>query len=50
MANNSAVLNRNTITEEEFKTLWKKVELSGSGEPGVYFTNDRDILSNPCVS
>ena len=49
-ANNSAVLDRNTITEEEFKVLWKKVELSGSGEPGVYFTNDRDILSNPCVS
>lgn len=46
-ANNSAVLDRNTITEEEFKSLWKKIELSGSGEPGVYFTNDKDILSNP---
>lgn len=48
-ANNSAVLERATITEEEFKSLWKKVELSGSGEPGVYFTNDKEILSNPCV-
>ena len=48
-ANNSAVLDRNSITEEEFKLLWKKIELSGSGEPGVYFTNDTDILSNPCV-
>lgn len=48
-ANNSAVLDRSTITEGEFKALWKKVELSGSGEPGVYFTNDKDILSNPCV-
>lgn len=48
-ANNSAVLERDKITESDFKDLWKKVELSGSGEPGVYFTNDKDILSNPCV-
>lgn len=46
-ANNSAVLDRNSITLAEFKNLWKKVQLSGSGEPGVYFTNDKDILSNP---
>ena len=46
-ANNSAVLNRSTVSEEDFKNLWKKIELSGSGEPGVYFTNDSDILSNP---
>ncbi len=46
-ANNSAVLERDKITESDFKDLWKKVELSGSGEPGVYFTNDKDILSNP---
>lgn len=48
-ANNSAVLDRATITESEFKSLWKKVELSCAGEPGVYFTNDVNILSNPCV-
>lgn len=48
-ANNSAVLDRATITEAEFKSLWKKVELSCAGEPGVYFTNDVNILSNPCV-
>lgn len=46
-ANNSAVLDRATITEVEFKNLWKKVELSCAGEPGVYFTNDVNILSNP---
>lgn len=46
-ANNSAVLDRKTVTEDEFKSLWKKIQLSGSGEPGVYFTNDIDILSNP---
>ena len=48
-ANNSAVLDRATITEAEFKDLWKKIELSQAGEPGVYFTNDVNILSNPCV-
>ena len=49
-ANNSAVLDRETVTEDEFKALWKKIQLSGSGEPGVYFTNDVNILSNPCVN
>ena len=48
-ANNSAVLERDKITEEEFKKLWKRIELSRSGEPGVYFTNDRDVLSNPLI-
>ncbi len=48
-ANNSAVLERDKITEDEFFNLWEKIKLSGSGEPGVYFTNDRDVLSNPCV-
>ena len=48
-ANNSAVLDRSKITEDEFNSLWEKIKLSGAGEPGVYFTNDKDILSNPCV-
>lgn len=48
-ANNSVVLVRGVVTEEQFKAVWKRVEMSGAGEPGVYFTNDRDILSNPCV-
>lgn len=48
-ANNSVVLDRATITEDEFKAIWKRIEESGSGEPGVYFTNDVNILSNPCV-
>ena len=48
-ANNSAVLEREKITEADFKALWKRIVDSGSGEPGVYFTNNRDILSNPCV-
>ena len=47
-ANNSAVLLRHKITEETFFDLWKKVEKSNSGEPGVYFSNDRDWGTNPC--
>ncbi len=47
-ANNSAVLLRGSVTEEQFKTLWKKIELSGSGEPGIYWTNNLDWGTNPC--
>jgi len=47
-ANNSAVLVRNKITQEFFLDIWKKIELSGSGEPGIYFTNDKDWGTNPC--
>ena len=47
-ANNSAVLEREVVTEEKFKSIWKKIELSGSGEPGVYWTNNKDWGTNPC--
>jgi ribonucleoside-diphosphate reductase alpha chain len=47
-ANNSAVLLRHKIDSEEFFKLWKKIELSGSGEPGIYFSNDKDWGTNPC--
>lgn len=47
-ANNSVVLPRDTTTREEFFALWKKIEFSGSGEPGFYFTNDIDWGTNPC--
>jgi len=48
-ANNSAALLRHKITEEFFFDLWKRIELSGAGEPGIYFTNDKDWGTNPCV-
>jgi ribonucleoside-diphosphate reductase alpha chain len=48
-ANNSVVLNREEVTEQEWYDIWKKVELSGSGEPGVFWTNDYDIGTNPCA-
>lgn len=48
-ANNSAVFVRHKVKEEDFKDLWKKVELSNSGEPGIFFTNDKTWASNPCA-
>jgi len=47
-ANNSAVLKRGEISEMEFKALWNRIEASGSGEPGIYWTNDLDWGTNPC--
>jgi ribonucleoside-triphosphate reductase (thioredoxin) len=48
-ANNSVVLNREDITEEQWFDIWKKVEMSGSGEPGVFWTNNYDVGTNPCA-
>lgn len=47
-ANNSVVLHRDTVTRQQFMDLWKKIKLSGSGEPGFYFTNHEDWGTNPC--
>jgi len=47
-ANNSAVLLRHKITKEYFMDLWKRIELSGAGEPGIYLSNDKDWGTNPC--
>ncbi len=47
-ANNSAVLLRHKVTKEFFLELWKRIELSGAGEPGIYFSNDKDWGTNPC--
>ncbi len=47
-ANNSAALMRHKLTKSFFMNLWKRVELSGAGEPGIYLTNDKDWGTNPC--
>ena len=47
-SNNSAVLLRHKITKEFFLDLWKRIELSGAGEPGIYLSNDKDWGTNPC--
>jgi ribonucleoside-triphosphate reductase len=47
-ANNSAVLLRHKVTKEFFDDLWEQIEDSNSGEPGIYFSNDKDWGTNPC--
>ena len=47
-ANNSVVLMRHLITKEFFMEIWERVRASGSGEPGFYFSNDKDWGTNPC--
>jgi ribonucleoside-diphosphate reductase alpha chain len=47
-ANNSAVLLRHRVTKEFFLHLWKRVEASNAGEPGIYLSNDKDWGTNPC--
>lgn len=47
-ANNSVVLLRHKIDKEYFMGLWARVKASGAGEPGFYFSNDKDWGTNPC--
>lgn len=47
-ANNSVALLRMATTEEEFKRIWRRVQNSGAGEPGIYWTNNLDWGTNPC--
>ena len=47
-ANNSAVVIRSKVTKDDFNELWGKIVASNSGEPGVYFSNDKDWGTNPC--
>jgi ribonucleoside-triphosphate reductase len=47
-ANNSVSLMRHKITKEYFMDLWKRIEASGAGEPGIYLSNDKDWGTNPC--
>lgn len=47
-ANNSAMVIRHKITEEKFQMLWEKIQASGSGEPGIYFSNNTEWGTNPC--
>jgi ribonucleoside-diphosphate reductase alpha chain len=47
-ANNSVVLLRHRVTKSYFDEIWSRIKESGSGEPGIYFTNDKDWGTNPC--
>ena len=43
-----ALLTTKKTTKEQFQSFWKFVQDSGTGEPGIYFTNDLDSGTNPC--
>ena len=47
-ANNSVVLDRATVTKEDFERIWAVARHHNSGEPGFYFTNDVTWGTNPC--
>lgn len=47
-ANNSVLLDRSTTTYDEFIAIWERVKESGSGEPGILWTNDLTWGTNPC--
>ena len=46
-SNNSVMLLRDSITEQQFKDIMESVKQFG--EPGFVFTDDLDICFNPCV-
>jgi ribonucleoside-triphosphate reductase len=48
-ANNSVVLVRSRISKEDFLYIWERIKASHAGEPGIFFTNDKDMLCNPCA-
>jgi hypothetical protein len=48
-ANNSAVLVRGQVSREQFDSIFARLQASGSGEPGFYWTNDPDYGTNPSL-
>jgi ribonucleoside-triphosphate reductase (thioredoxin) len=47
-ANNSVVLHREEIEKEQFFDIWERVQFSNAGEPGIFWTNNYDLGTNPC--
>ena len=47
-ANNSAVTIRSKVKKKDFFELWNKIAASNSGDPAIYFSNDKDWGTNPC--
>lgn len=48
-ANNSAVFVRGEVTRAEYLEFYKFVRDNMTGEPALYWTNDPNVLANPCV-
>lgn len=47
-ANNSAVMVRSRIKRGYFRDFWNRIEANRTGEPGLYFTHDKEWGTNPC--
>jgi len=47
-SNNSVVAVRSMITEDRFRDIWETAHASGSGEPGIFLTNNAELGTNPC--
>ena len=47
-ANNSAVVLRHRVTKAFFDRILTMGEDNKTGEPGIYFTNDKEWGTNPC--
>jgi ribonucleoside-triphosphate reductase len=48
-ANNSAVMVRHRARKPVWDALWARVKAGKTGEPGVFFTNDKEWGVNPCA-
>lgn len=48
-SNNSAVLHRVHTTYEEFMRVYIACRDSKAGEPGIFWTNDYELGTNPCA-
>lgn len=48
-ANNSVVLKRDETPDWIFDYVWEVIKLNGTGEPGIFWTNDWDTGTNPCA-
>ena len=48
IANNSALILRHRIKKSFFESLWTRIRINHSGEPVIYFSNDKDWGTNPC--
>lgn len=48
-SNNSVLVLRHRIKRPTFFEIWKKIKASGTGEPGIIFSHDKDYGVNPCA-
>jgi len=47
-ANNTVVIVRSKVKKDDFSKIWNYIKASGSGEPGIMWTNNPEIGANPC--